>query len=146
MSIGDEVTELLGVTKYEPPMPAVLAGDAKGLFPSFIQKTDQERIQNLYDDYKSMYADEEFEVTVKLDGSSATYYFKDGEFGVCSRNLELKETEGNSFLKVSVVKTSISLTSTTLMRVGIFHQMSEVQERVSLLSLLSSITFQDFKS
>jgi RNA ligase (TIGR02306 family) len=101
MSIGDEVTELLGVTKYEPPMPAVLAGDAKGLFPSFIQKTDQERIQNLYDDYKSMYADEEFEVTVKLDGSSATYYFKDGEFGVCSRNLELKETEGNSFWKIA---------------------------------------------
>ena len=101
MSIGDEVTKLLRVTKYEPPMPAVLAGDAKGAFPSFIQKTDQERIQNLYDDYKSMYADEEFEVTVKLDGSSATYYFKDGEFGVCSRNLELKETEGNSFWKVA---------------------------------------------
>jgi RNA ligase (TIGR02306 family) len=101
MSIGDEVTELLGVTKYEPPMPAVLTGDAKGAFPSFIQKTDQERIQNLYDDYKSMYGDEEFEVTVKLDGSSATYYFKDGEFGVCSRNLELVETEGNSFWKVA---------------------------------------------
>lgn len=98
--IGDEVTELLGVTKYDPPMPASIAGDAKGLFPSFIQKTDQERIQNLYDKYATVYADEPFEVSVKLDGSSATYYYYNGEFGVCSRNLELKETDHNTLWAV----------------------------------------------
>lgn len=38
---------LLGVKKYEAPLPAELAGQAAGLFPSFIQKTDQERCQNL---------------------------------------------------------------------------------------------------
>ena len=38
-----------------------------------------------------------FEVTEKLEGSSMTCYLIDGEFGVCSRNLDLKETEGNSF-------------------------------------------------
>jgi hypothetical protein len=32
-------------------------------------------------------------VTEKLDGSSATFYVKDGEFGICSRNLELSEPE-----------------------------------------------------
>jgi RNA ligase (TIGR02306 family) len=40
-------------------------------------------------------------VTEKFDGSSATFYLKDGVFGVCSRNLELIETEGNTFWKVS---------------------------------------------
>ena len=30
-------------------------------------------------------------ITEKLDGSSATYYFRDGVFGVCSRNLELAD-------------------------------------------------------
>lgn len=100
-SVGDEVTDLLGVTKFEPPISPSLAGEVKGLFPSFIRKTDQERIQNLYDDYKQRFANETWEVTVKLDGSSGTYYIKDGEFGVCSRNLELRETEGNTFWKIA---------------------------------------------
>lgn len=40
-------------------------------------------------------------VTEKLDGSSATFYHRGGHFGVCSRNLELLETEGNTFWKVA---------------------------------------------
>ena len=40
-------SELLGIKKWEAPLPAELAGQAEGLFPSFIQKTDQERCQNL---------------------------------------------------------------------------------------------------
>jgi len=39
-----DVTELLDITKYEPPIPAQLAGVAKGLFPSFIPKTDETRV------------------------------------------------------------------------------------------------------
>lgn len=42
-----------------------------------------------------------WEVSVKLDGSSMTVYHNNGEFGVCSRNLELKETEENTFWKVA---------------------------------------------
>jgi RNA ligase (TIGR02306 family) len=98
--IGMDVTNLLGIVKYEPPIPAELAGKVKGLFPSFIRKTDEERIQNLtseYDEFKN----HDYYVTEKLDGSSATFYIKDGEFGICSRNLELLETEGNSFWKVA---------------------------------------------
>jgi RNA ligase (TIGR02306 family) len=67
-----------------------------------LRKTDEERIQNLtleYEGWKN--SDKGFYVTEKLDGSSATFYFKDGEFGVCSRNLELLETEGNTFWKVA---------------------------------------------
>jgi len=99
---GLDVTEMLGVTKYEPPIPAELSGKVKGLFPSFLRKTDEERVQNLtkeYEEYKLL--GRKFYVTEKLDGSSATFYYKDGVFGVCSRNLELLETEDNTFWKVA---------------------------------------------
>ena len=100
---GQDVTEMLGIVKYEPPIPAELSGKVKGLFPSFIRKTDEERVQNLakeYDEYR-LTSRHVFYATEKLDGSSSTFYLKDGVFGVCSRNLELLETEGNTFWKVA---------------------------------------------
>lgn len=99
---GDDISELLGIQKYEPPVPAQLAGIARGLFPSFIPKTDQERCQNLVTEIaKWMTADLTWEMTEKLDGSSMTVYHHDGEVGVCSRNLELKEDDSNSFWVVA---------------------------------------------
>lgn len=100
LSIGDDVSEALGIWKYEPPIPAELSGVMKGSFPSFLQKTDEERIQNLTDVFEN-FKKSTFYVTEKLDGSSATYYINNGTFGVCSRNLELLENEGNSFWKVA---------------------------------------------
>ena len=100
---GLDVTEMLDIVKYEPPIPAELAGKVKGAFPSFIPKTEEFRIQNLTKEYEEWkyQSKHQFYVTEKLDGSSATFYVKDGEFGVCSRNLELLETEGNTFWKVA---------------------------------------------
>jgi RNA ligase (TIGR02306 family) len=100
---GLDVTEMLDIVKYEPPIPAELAGKVKGAFPSFIPKSDEFRIQNLTKEYEEWkyQSKQQFYVTEKLDGSSATFYVKDGEFGVCSRNLELLETEGNTFWKVA---------------------------------------------
>lgn len=95
-----DLASILGVIKYEQPIPAQLQGMIKGNFPEFIEKTDQERVQNLTKELKSA-AGLTFEVTEKLDGSSMTVYLKDGEFGVCSRNLELKESEGNTFWRVA---------------------------------------------
>jgi len=98
--IGTDVSDRLGIIKYEPPVPANLSGVAKGGFPSFIPKTDEERVQNLPEiliDNK----DDVFYTTEKLDGSSITIYLNRGEFGVCSRNLDLLETEDNTFWKVA---------------------------------------------
>jgi len=97
-----DCTEVLGIEKYEPPMPACLAGVAKGRFPSFIPKTDEMRVQVLQkvlDKYKG----EKCYITEKVDGSSSTFYIKDGQFGVCSRNLELLEDADNSLWKVARV-------------------------------------------
>ena len=87
---GLDVSELLGITKWEPPMPAELAGIAKGLFPSFLVRTDEERSQNLSDKWDELRT-HTYYTTEKLDGSSATFYLRNGEFGVCSRNLELQD-------------------------------------------------------
>ena len=94
---GQDVSENLGIVKYEAPIPASLAGEVKGMFPSRIPKTDQERIQNLSVELEEWKAAKlTWEVTEKLDGSSMTVYIIDGEVGVCSRNLDLKPNKDNS--------------------------------------------------
>lgn len=100
---GLDVSFPLGIVKYEAPIPAQLAGEVKGMFPGWIQKTDQERVQNLKEELDYWLREQHvWEVTEKLDGSSMTVYLRDGEFGVCSRNLELKPSETNSLWKVAV--------------------------------------------
>jgi RNA ligase (TIGR02306 family) len=101
LEVGQDLTEILGVQKWEPPIPAQLQGQMKGPFPYFVPKTDQERCQNLRAEIFEDHRGELYEVTVKLDGSSTTIFVKDGEVNVCSRNINLCETEGNSFWKVA---------------------------------------------
>ena len=96
----EDCTDVLGITKYELPMPACLAGIAKGKFPSFIPKTDETRVQVLQE-MLDKYKGEQCFITEKLDGSSATFFFKDEAFGVCSRNLELLEDSENSLWKIA---------------------------------------------
>lgn len=99
-ALGEDVSEILGIQKWEPPVDVApqLAGDQKGSFPSCIPKTDQERVQNIVNLLRFYQVNQiAFEVTEKLEGSSMTVYRLGGEFGVCSRNVDLKETEGNTF-------------------------------------------------
>ena len=100
---GSDVTELLGIQKWERPVPTQLAGLVKGDFPSKIPKTDQERVQNLVNEIDASRSRVDvYEVTEKLEGSSMTCYLIDGEFGVCSRNLDLKRDENNAFWKTAI--------------------------------------------
>jgi RNA ligase (TIGR02306 family) len=119
---SDDLAPLMGVIKYEPPIPAQLSGDLNGIFPNFIRKTDEERIQNLWDTYsKNLSSDSEFTATIKLDGTSMTCFVIDTNkyttnhidklevkpnyyFGVCSRNFELKESSINSYWNVANTK------------------------------------------
>lgn len=98
----DDVSEVLNIVKWERPMNAQLAGMARGNFPSLIPKTDQERVQNLKKEIAGAAVMRQlFEVTEKLEGSSMTCYLIDGVFGVCSRNLDLKEESGTTFWEVA---------------------------------------------
>ena len=99
---GDDVSEALGIVKYEAPIPTNLAGQVRGMFPIWIPKTDEQRIQNLSSELGQWLTQNlTFEKTEKLEGSSMTVYLKDGEFGVCSRNLDLCEAEGNTMWSVA---------------------------------------------
>ena len=97
--IGEDVTEELGIVKYEPPIPACLGGDVVGGFPAFIAKTDEERIQNLAADFDS-FRGHAFYVSEKIDGTSFTAFVHEEQFGVCGRNWQLAEDESNSHWRV----------------------------------------------
>lgn len=93
---GDDVTEVLQIAKWEPTIPAQLAGQIKGSFPSFLRKTDEPRLQgaqSVLDEIRDI----PVYVSVKCDGTSATYYKLGGVFGACSRNLELREDGGDDY-------------------------------------------------
>jgi len=98
-NIGDDVTELLGVTKYDPPLPAELNGIAIGNFPSFIQKTDEERIQNLTEKYEEL-KNYKYFASEKMDGTSSTFFLNSDEFGICSRNFQLIFNPDNTFGRI----------------------------------------------
>ena len=100
---GLDVSVPLGIVKYEPPLAACLGGMAKGNFPTAVPKTDQERCQNLKREIEKWSAsDLRWEITEKLDGSSCTLYMDlESQLHVCSRNLDLTETEGNSFWDIA---------------------------------------------
>jgi RNA ligase (TIGR02306 family) len=98
----EDLTEALGIEKWERQLDVSLSGQAKGNFPSWCPKTDQERVQNLKNEI-DFSGSEEYEVTIKLDGSSMSIGISpEGEFVVCSRNLSLQlDQEGNAFVDMA---------------------------------------------
>lgn len=99
--VGRDITQEKGVTKYHKPVPANLNGVAKGFFPSFIPKTDEpnyQRVPELLDQLHGKH----YYITEKADGSSTTAFRYKGEFGLCSRNLELERNENNGYWKVAM--------------------------------------------
>jgi len=85
--LGTDVSERLGVTKYEPVLPA--DGTVAGPFPARVPKTDEIRLQSalgVLDELRG----HDFVITTKLDGTSTTYFVdEEGELHVCSRNWAL---------------------------------------------------------
>lgn len=98
---GADVTDLLGIIKYEPPVPIGMGGRVRGGFPGFLSKTDEIRVQVL-EAALARHRGKTFFLTEKLDGTSFTAFLRDGEFGICSRNLWMDETdETNLLVKVA---------------------------------------------
>ena len=96
--IGMDVSEILGVVHYEPPSPQNLQAKTS-ILPFQTPKTDEERWENI--ENKLPYG-EVVDVTLKIDGSSVTYYYDldSDTFGVCSRSMELKLDCENNYTKV----------------------------------------------
>lgn len=94
--VGEDVSEELGIIKYESAASLGLIsggpGRSKGPFPSFFSKTDEDRIQ-ARPELLDVFGSSGTVVTEKLDGTSMTAFLINGQFGLCSRNLWLDETD-----------------------------------------------------
>jgi hypothetical protein len=140
-SEGDDVTDIIGVRKYDPQgdLERKLAEQqteqtnsrikkfllknawyrklfvkAKKGFPTFIKKTDEDRIQ-LFPHICENEKDTLFQVTEKIDGQSGTFFLvkqpkfklfgfefgKEYVFGVCSRNIYLKKPNNSSYWTIA---------------------------------------------
>ena len=82
-----DLAKKLGITKWEQPDEKNSGGLNKGSskpFPSGMYKTDESNINNLWN---RMEYPIELIGTVKVDGSSFSMFYRNGESGICSRQL-----------------------------------------------------------
>ena len=94
---GDDVTETLGVTKYEAPLPRG-SDDIEGQFFDGVSKTDEERVQSAEGAKRlESLRGRSFYITTKCDGASMTVAQHDGVTKVASRNYRLADVEGSSY-------------------------------------------------
>ena len=101
--VSTDVTELLGIKKYIKDLPANLAGENIGDFPTdLISKTDEDNGLSNLDIVEEVIKSPSVTITQKLDGSSMTVVVESGTVvKVCSRNLSKKDTENSLFWKVA---------------------------------------------
>ena len=97
-AIGDNVTELLGVRKWEIEERASSNGTIVAGLPDGVPKTDETRIQaepGLLEEMRGL----PYYVTTKMDGTSVTMFRIGGRFGVCGHNYEYADDGKCSFWK-----------------------------------------------
>jgi len=97
--IGTDLTDILEITKYIPEIPACLQTDAKGARPSYIHKTDKDRIQ-AFPDLIQEFQGKLVYITQKIDGTSSTFVNMVEEFDCCGRNWSFKYDEKNTYWKI----------------------------------------------
>ena len=97
--IGDDVTELLGIRKWEIEERVSNDGTVIAEFPSEISKTDELRVQSypeLIEEFKSVKG---YYISTKMDGCSVTMYKRGEHFGVCGRNYEYADDDKSAMWK-----------------------------------------------
>lgn len=92
---GDDVTELLGVTKYERPLDVSIGGKQAGHFPTnVISITDEDNALSYPEAFDELPQGTKLYITLKNDGSSVTIINSVDGFKACSRRFEMQEGEG----------------------------------------------------
>lgn len=94
--LGTDVSDILDVTKYNKPEQKCIGVD----FPTFLYKTDEPNLKGIARAIEEFYGKEAY-VSVKYDGTSASYYLKNGKFGVCSRNSEIVKDGDNWYWEIA---------------------------------------------
>ena len=103
--LTDDVSSVLGIGKYEPPIPTSLAGDVTPIADALgFRKHDVERFR-LYE--KEFVPGEEVLVTEKLHGSQGVYYRNpNGQWfvtskGLADRELALRDDGKNAYWRAA---------------------------------------------
>lgn len=85
-----DVSDILGVVKWDMPEMESDVGTVAGDKPYGIPTTDETRVQSI-DELRKQLLGKKYYISTKMDGTSCTAYFINGEFGVCTRNNLLKD-------------------------------------------------------
>ena len=91
---NDDITDVLGIKKYERPIDSSIGGDAVGGFPtSLISMSDEDNMLSHASALNELEGKEIY-ISQKVDGSSTSFILNNGEFKACSRTRELREGSG----------------------------------------------------
>ena len=97
--IGTDVTELLGVKKWEIEERVTTGGTAIGTLPYDIPHTDETRVQEepaLIQEFAGL----EYYISTKMDGSSHSIGIDENGFHVTGHNYEYKDDGASSFYEL----------------------------------------------
>ena len=83
----EDVTDIFGVEKFDPPEFDSGVGKTKNPLQHGIYKTDETRIQTVPEVIKELRG-KPYYITSKMDGTSVTMFTKDGNFGITGHEKE----------------------------------------------------------
>ncbi len=98
-NVGDNVTEILGVRKWEIEERATTGGTVIGSLPYDIPHTDETRVQE-EPELIQAFAGLEYYISTKMDGSSHSIGIDEDGFHVTGHNYEYKDDGSSSFYEL----------------------------------------------
>ncbi len=99
VELGTDVTEILGVRKWEIEEKATTGGTVIGTLPPDVPHTDETRVQaepDLIGDFAGL----EYYITTKMDGSSHSVSLDEDGFHVTGHNYEYKDDGKSAFYEL----------------------------------------------
>ena len=115
--VGTDVTDILGIKKWEVEERATTGGTIKGTLPHSIPHTDEIRIQ-VEPELLNDFGDLPYYITTKMDGSSHSISIDEDGFHVTGHNFEYKDDNNNlnqinfpDFLDLSLIEKRLSSVS-----------------------------------
>ena len=96
MKVGMDVSDLLGVRKWEIEEKATTGGTVIGTLPPGVPHTDETRFQAM-PALLDAFVGEPYYITTKMDGSSHSLAIDENGFHVCGHNYEYKDDGKCSF-------------------------------------------------
>ena len=99
IEVGTDVTNMLGVRKWEIEERATTGGNVIGTLPSFIPHTDETRVQE-NPELINEFAGLDYYISTKMDGSSHSIGVDEDGFHVTGHNYEYKDDDSSSFYRL----------------------------------------------